>query len=146
MVYHHPTRKSVGYFAAVRLRDGEILFRRETGRFNGETIWEFLQVCFGKPVPFPTAAFWPSATTHHIIAPNSIGGGATSRLPSSAWTSCRPISPDLNPIERVWKLTRRLCLHNRYFGLLDGVVAAVEGQFAQWTKPNDALRRLCAIT
>src|SRR5947207_8391549 len=82
VVYHHPTRKSVGYFAAVRLRDGEILFRRETGRFNGETIWEFLQVCFGKPVPFPTAAFWPSATTHHIIAPNSIGGGATSRLPS----------------------------------------------------------------
>ena len=55
-------------------------------------------------------------------------------------------SPDLNPIERVWKLTRRLCLHNRYFGLLDGVVAAVEDQFAEWTKPNDALRRLCAIT
>jgi len=57
-----------------------------------------------------------------------------------------PYSPDLNPIERVWKLTRRLCLHNRYFGLLDGVVAAVEGQFAEWTKPNPALRRLCAIT
>ena len=74
------------------VRDGQFLFRRETGRFNGETIWEFLQVCFGKPVPFPTAAFWPSATTHHIIAPNSIGGGATSRLPSSAWTSCRPIA------------------------------------------------------
>src|SRR3954468_7775572 len=36
IVYHHPTRKSVGYFAAVRLRDGEFLFRRETGRFNGE--------------------------------------------------------------------------------------------------------------
>lgn len=57
-----------------------------------------------------------------------------------------PYSPDLNPIERVWKLTRRLCLHNRYFGLLDGVVAAVEDQFAEWTKPNDTLRRLCAIT
>jgi transposase len=57
-----------------------------------------------------------------------------------------PYSPDLNPIERVWKLTRRLCLHNRYFGLLDGVVAAVEDQFAEWTQPNDALRRLCALT
>ena len=57
-----------------------------------------------------------------------------------------PYSPDLNPIERVWKLTRRLCLHNRYFGLLDGMVAAVEEQFTEWTKPNDALRRLCAIT
>lgn len=44
VVYHHPTRKSVGYFAAVRLRDGEFLFRRETGRFNGESFWEFLKV------------------------------------------------------------------------------------------------------
>src|SRR4051812_21862334 len=43
-VYHHPTRKSVGYFAAVRLRDGEFLFRRETGRFNGESFWEFLKM------------------------------------------------------------------------------------------------------
>ena len=25
IVYHHPTRKSVGYFAAVRLRDGKFL-------------------------------------------------------------------------------------------------------------------------
>jgi DDE superfamily endonuclease len=44
IVYHHPTRKSVGYFAAVRLRDGEFLFRRETGRFNGESFWEFLKM------------------------------------------------------------------------------------------------------
>jgi hypothetical protein len=44
VVYHHPTRKSVGYFAAVRLRDGKFVFRREIGRFNGETFWEFLKV------------------------------------------------------------------------------------------------------
>ncbi len=31
-------------FAAVRLRDGKFLFRREIGRFNGETFWEFLKV------------------------------------------------------------------------------------------------------
>ena len=43
VVYHHPTRKSVGYFGAVRLRDGRFLFRRETGRFNGESFWEFLK-------------------------------------------------------------------------------------------------------
>ena len=57
-----------------------------------------------------------------------------------------PYSPDLNPIERVWRLTRRLCLHNRYFAFLDGLVEAVEDQFADWIKPNETLRRLCAIT
>ena len=56
-----------------------------------------------------------------------------------------PYSPDLNPIERVWKLTRRLCPQNRYFGFLDGVVEAVEQRFEQWTKPNETLHRLCAI-
>jgi transposase len=55
-------------------------------------------------------------------------------------------SPDLNPIERVWRLTRRLCLHNRYFGFLDGLLEAVEDQFADWIKPNETLRRLCALT
>ena len=44
IVYHHPTRRSVGYFGAVRLRDGQFLYRRETGRFNGESFWEFLKV------------------------------------------------------------------------------------------------------
>ena len=57
-----------------------------------------------------------------------------------------PYSPELNPIERVWKLTRRRCLHNRYFPNLEEVIAAVESEFASWARRNEALRRLCAIT
>jgi transposase len=57
-----------------------------------------------------------------------------------------PYSPELNPIERVWKLTRRLCLHNRYFGFLESVIDAVEYQFGQWAESSETLRRLCAIT
>jgi hypothetical protein len=34
-------------------------------------------------------------------------------------------SPGLNPIERVWKLTRQLCLHNVYFAKLDQVWATL---------------------
>jgi transposase len=56
-----------------------------------------------------------------------------------------PYSPDLNPIERAWKLTRRQCLHNRYFLVLNQVVVSVEAQFAQWLRGNITLRRLCAI-
>src|SRR5215471_9967521 len=68
------------------------------------------------------------------------------QTPEFALDFLPPYSPELNPIERVWKLTRRLCLHNRYFGFLESVVSVVESQFAEWTKPNDALRKLCAIT
>jgi len=52
----------------------------------------------------------------------------------------------LNPIERVWKLTRRRGLHYRYFAHLDDVIQAVEKEFATLLKSNNTLRRLRAIT
>src|SRR5215212_10241903 len=42
ILLHAPTRKSVCYFGAVRLRDGKFIFSRETGRFDGMTTWNFL--------------------------------------------------------------------------------------------------------
>ncbi|OYV72737.1 MAG: hypothetical protein B7Z72_04100, partial [Gemmatimonadetes bacterium 21-71-4] len=56
-----------------------------------------------------------------------------------------PYSPDLNPRERGWTLTRFLCTHNRYFPQLGQLTATVDTQFATWADPNDTLRRLCAI-
>jgi len=57
-----------------------------------------------------------------------------------------PHIPQLNPAERVRKLARRMCTHNRHFALLDDLVAAIESQFRTWTQPNGVLRRLCAST
>lgn len=37
VLLHSPTRKSVGYYGAVRLRDGRFLYRRETDKFNALT-------------------------------------------------------------------------------------------------------------
>lgn len=57
-----------------------------------------------------------------------------------------PYSPELNPCERVWKLVRRLCVHNTYFPSLENVTAAVAAQFSAWSSGSDTLRRLCAVT
>ena len=46
------------------------------------------------------------------------------RAPDFILDNLPPYSPELNPIERVWNLTRRLCLHDQYFPTLDGVIAA----------------------
>ena len=143
ILYHHPTRKSVGYFGAVRLDDGKFLYRREGGRFNGQSFWNFLKA-------FQTDA---ASDGRRVIAISDNAQYHRSRLhrewrksqePRFALEFLPPYSPDLNPIERVWKLTRRLCLHNRYFGFLDGVIEAVESQFQRWVNPNDSLHRLCA--
>jgi transposase len=112
---------------------------------RGETFWEFLKVfreastVNGRRV----VAISDNAQYHrsklHLVWRNQ-------QAPQFSLDFLPPYSPDLNPTERVWKLTRRLCLHNRYFGFLDSIVAAIEDRFADWTKPNDVLRRLCAIT
>src|SRR5512146_2510125 len=43
VVLHHPTRKNIGYFGAVRLRDGKFVYHREEGRFDGQTFFTFLK-------------------------------------------------------------------------------------------------------
>ncbi len=145
ILHHHPTRRSVGYFGAVRLRDGTLLSRRETGRFNGPSFWEFL-----KQLQASSAV-----TGRRVVVISDNAKYHHSRLhltwrqqqePSFALDFLPPYSPELNPIERVWKLTRRLCLHNRYFGFLESVIDAVELQLQPWSQSNDTLRRLCAIT
>jgi transposase len=144
VLYHHPTRRSVGYFGAIRLRDGLLVRRRESERFNGPTFWAFLQdlhkvsqVEGRRVVVISDNAKYHHARLHAAWREHLAPAFVLDFLP--------PYSPELNPIERVWKLTRRLCLHNRYFGFLDSVVEAVEYQFQQWSEGNETLRRLCAI-
>ncbi len=144
VLLHHPTRKSVGYFGAVRLRDGKFFFCRETDRFNAATCWQFLKELrvrsarSGRKV----VVIVDNAKYHHARMHRDWRRAQTDHF---ALDFLPPYSPELNPIERVWKLTRRLAVHNRYFPHLDNVVQAVENQFARWQAPNEILRKLCAI-
>jgi transposase len=53
-------------------------------------------------------------------------------------------SPELNPIERVWRITRRQITHNRYFESVKELEVALISHFAKWKEPNDTLKVLCA--
>jgi transposase len=145
VLLHAPTRKSVGYFGAVRLSDGRFVFRREEDKFNGNTFFGFLRElrCTSIRTGRRVIVITDNAKYHHARVHKS---WREKHAPGFALDFLPPYSPELNPIERVWKLTRRLCLHNRYFEKLDTVIMAVENQFASWTKRNNTLRRLCAIT
>jgi transposase len=145
ILLHHPTRKSFGYWGAVRLRDGKFIYHRETGRFNAETCLGFLkQLKKGackegrKAVIITDNARYHHAKLHRKWRSENFKKLRLDFLPA--------YSPELNPIERVWKLTRRMCLHNRYFPELEMVSASVESLFNTWLRKSDDLRRLCAIT
>ena len=145
IVWHHPTRRAVGYFGAVRLRDGRFLYHREAQRFNGSTFFEFLRRLRAatRHSPRRVVVIADNAKYHHAALHKD---WRNHQEPRFALDFLPPYSPDLNPIERVWKLTRRLCLHNRYFPTLEDVIEDVESQFDCWTRGNNTLRRLCAIT
>jgi transposase len=145
VLLHHPTRRSIGYFGAVRLRDGRFFYRREEDRFNAASFWAFLKDLRrisrrpGRRVVVITDnAKYHHARLHKQWRHQHQDHFALDYLP--------PYSPDLNPIERVWKLTRRQCLHNWYFPSLDEVIAAVEAKFEEWASGNQTLHRLCALT
>ena len=57
-----------------------------------------------------------------------------------------PYSPELNHIERVWKLLRRYSTHNQYFEQLDELRRAVFAKITEWASSNKDLAQLCAIT
>ena len=142
---HFPGRKSVGYFGAVRLRDGKFLYRKESGKFNAQSFWEFMMqmegncACPGKKIVVITDnAKYHHAKLHKEWREQNTGSYDPDYLP--------PYSPDLNPIERVWKLTRRNRLHNRYFHTLKAIEETVENLFDSWQDGSATLARLCAIT
>lgn len=140
----HPTARSVGYFGAVRLRDGKFIFRREEEKFNAETFFVFLKYlrCISSHSGRRVVTIVDNARYHHASIHKEWREQSADRF---ALEFLPPYSPELNPIERVWKLTRRQAIHNRYFPTLEDLKGAIEQVFVKWRFGSDTLRRLCAI-
>jgi transposase len=143
IIHFHPTRKSVGYFGAVRLSDGKFVYQRPYDRFNGETFMDFM-----KYLRMITARskkrnvfLLDNARYHHW---KEIKVWTDSIDEKFSLIFLPPYSPELNPIERVWKLVRRTSTHNRYFPNLDELEFAVEKIFWSWHRSSGVLVKLCA--
>jgi transposase len=144
VLLHHPTHRSIGYFGAVRLRDGKFIFQCEADRFNAQTFWDFLKALrlLSSSDKQRVVLMLDNARYHHAKLHKEWRQAQT---PGFVLDFLPPYSPELNPIERVWRLVRRKCIHNRYFPVLENVISTVEKQFAQWACGSEALRTLCAI-
>lgn len=56
-----------------------------------------------------------------------------------------PYSPDLNPIEQLWRITRKDVTHNRYFASLDLLSAALTSFFNRFKEANAKIASLCTF-
>lgn len=140
---HAPTRKSVACFGAVSLLTGQFI-RMMCPIFNAITFQRFLRRVLRQQTPGRRMILvLDNARYHHAVLLAPFLRRYRRRL---TLIFLPPYSPQLAPIERVWKLTRRLATHNRYFAALPDVLMAVNACFDRWRRPNKILRRLCCIT
>ncbi len=142
ILLHAPTRKQIGIMGAVRISDGTLIAQRaET--FDADAFLSFLKLLLRRH---------RHGRRMFIVADNARWHHAKLLSPwlhkhrhALQLMFLLPYSPELNVIERVWKLTRRLCTHNQYFSVIEQLIVSVLSQLETWAKPNDTLRRLCAI-
>lgn len=133
------TRQKVGFLGALNLKTG-CLLTKEAPTFNAETFGDFLcyllQHTQGKLYLILDNASWHKAQDLRDFFTGNRDRLVRVFLP--------PYSPELNPIERVWRITRRQVTHNRYFESIEELEVALTSHFVKWEQPNSALKVLCA--
>jgi len=139
---HAPTRKSVSLFGCVCSRTGQ-LTSMISPVFNAETFLKFLKKVLktrkkGKKIILVV----DNARYHHAIM---LKDWLKENKKHMQLLFLPPYSPDLNHVERVWKITRRICTHNVYFETLEEIRKVIMKQMNIWNKPNEVLRKLCCI-
>ena len=143
VVLHAPTRKSVALFGAVNLCGGQLIAHFNPV-FEAQSFLAFLKgLARRRARAKKMLVITDNASYHHAAG---LQGWLKDHHDTLELLFLPPYSPDLNPIERVWKLLRRLCTHNEYFPELELLENALTQQLRQWWKPNAILRRLCCIT
>lgn len=132
------TRQKVSYFGALNLKTG-YLITKESYKFNAETFGDFIRYLL-ESTSGKIYLILDNATWHKSKEWKDFFWKNQHRL---VLIFLPPYSPELNPIERVWRITRRQVTHNRYFESTDQLRMALDSAFMHWQKPNQALKVLC---
>jgi transposase len=141
-VLQAPTRRSVALFGAVNLRDGRLVSML-IPVFDGASFEAFLHMLWRHRRPGRRMVLVLDNAPYHRS--EELDAFLESHREGLRLDFLPPYSPKLNPIERVWKLLRRLRTHNTYFETLEKLVDEVCHQLSSWSRPNAVLRKLCCI-
>ena len=142
-------RKSVPYSGYVIPETGELIMTKPKW-FNYETVIQSLREFI--------AVYPAEGKRIYVIIDNAPWHKKAYRLvQEEAWeeygdireklelVKLPPYSPDLNPIEQVWRITRREVTHNRYHASLFELTKRLDEYFANFKEPNEKLATLCTF-
>lgn len=136
-----PTQEKVAFIGFINPATGELI-TNECNKFNYETIMQSVK-SFAEYVPNNKKilivldnASWHKKAVRLLRANND--------YPRIEFIFLPPYSPELNPIERVWRITRRERTHNRFFDKLTTLKIVLTDYFDKLKLPNIKLRTLCS--
>ena len=136
------TKEKAGVCGAVNPRDGRLLSLVFDG-FDSDTFIYYLKWLLRE---FRTrkkiVLVLDNATSHKS---NRVAEFADKHKNRLELLFLPPYSPELNPIERVWKNLRYLVTHNTYFENLQALENAVTKYLKDHFEPNKQLASLCCI-
>lgn len=149
-VMSKPGKNNIAYSGFVIPYTGE-LYVTKPGRFNYESVIQSFRD-FIKSNPPPQGKKYcmilDNAPWHkkaiRLIWKEALEEYADIRAAMN-YLSLPPYSPDLNPIEQVWRKTRREITHNRYFSSLSILTDTLDEYFLGFANPNEPLKSLCSF-
>ena len=141
LVRSAPTQEKVAFSGFINPATGT-LFINECEKFNFETIMESTHLFMDeyksdkKLLIILDNASWHKKAVRLMREDKSYADVDFLFLP--------PYSPELNPIERVWRITRKEKTHNRFFEKIDVLKNTLTSYFKRFKIPNDKLKTLCS--
>ena len=140
-----PTRgKRKGYkvFGAIEYFSGRLFSQGIEGRFNSDSYQAFLQMILAQTTQHlflihDGARYHTSASTQAFLAAHS------ERITEHPLPS---YSPDYNPIEYLWRKTKKRATHNKYFKECAAVVVSVDKALAYFAAHPEMVLDLLGFT
>jgi len=134
-------RKAYKVFGLIEFFSGRLFSQGIEGKFNATTYQAFLQHVLDQTT-HPLFVVQDGAKYHHAAALQPFwhahrGRLFTTRLPS--------YSPDYNPIEFLWRATKRTATHNRYFPVFDALIHSVEEALAYFATHPERVKALFGL-
>ncbi len=123
-------RKGYKVFGLIEFFSGRLFYQGIEGKFNAETYQTFLRSVLAQTQEH-VFLIQDGARYHTAKATQSFFTTQQARLTVFQLPS---YSPDYNPIEYLWRKTKRLATHNQYFAEFVQLIESVEQALAKFTQ------------
>jgi transposase len=120
---------------------GRLFYQGHTGRFNGASYVAFLTTVLAQTTQ-PVFLVQDGAPYHRSAPVKRFFQAQADRL---FVTQLPSYSPDYNPIEFLWRATKRQATHNRYFPEFETLIGSVEEALAAFAQHPDRIKALFGL-